>query len=435
MELVILLCFVLLNGFLAASEIALVSSKPGLLAKRARLGKSRSAQRALDLRRNPTRFLSTVQVGITLVGILSGAFGEAAIAHHVRAWLEGFEVVAPYARALSLTIVVLFITVLSLVLGELVPKRIAMHMPERVACFMAAPLTWLSRVTGPVVWALGGTVDAILRLFGVRSGEAPAMTPEEILVLLEQGAREGVLEKSEHGMMSRILRLGDRTVGSVMTPRIDVVWLNTRDPWEVNRLKILRAGHSHFPVADGSVENVRGIVPVKRLLGAMASGDASVNLLYEVRSAPFVPENVTALQALEALKQAGSPMAIVTDEYGGLHGLVTLADIFHAIAGAGVALAPEDQPQSFRRPDGSWLMDGLLPLDDFLEKLEISETGPERPWGIETLGGFVVSRLGRIPREGDSFRWQNYQFEVVDMDRLRVDKVLVTEIAEVAEGV
>ncbi len=421
-QILFVLLLIVANGVFSMSETAVVSARKARLQQRADEGDER-ARRALALSENPNIFLATVQVGITAIGILSGAFGGATIAGGLAARLEGIPALAPYADVLALGLVVLVITYLSLVVGELVPKRIALNDPEGISSLVAGPMSGLSRLSSPVVHILGASTDAALRLLRVRKSEEPPVTDEEIGVLLEQGARAGVFHPEEQELIESVFDFADDYVTALMTPRPDIVWLDLEDPAEENRRKMAESPYSRFPVCRGELDEVVGVVRAKDLLvGALTGRDRGLEGY--LHPALFVPESTPALQMLEEFRRSGEHLALVVDEYGGTEGLVTLQDVLEAIVGHIPSVGEPDDLRVVRRPDGSWLLDGTLPSDELGEVLGIE--GLPAGDGYQTLGGFVLSELGRIPDAGDRFEWGGYRFEVVDMDGRRVDKVLVS---------
>ncbi len=425
MEILVLLLLILFNGLFAMSEMAIVASRRVRLMQASRSG-DRLASAALLLAEHPTRFLSTVQVGITMIGIFAGAFGEAAIARDFEAWLARFPALAPYSRAIAFAVVALSITFLSLVVGELVPKRIALSSPERVARIIAPPMTLLSRLAAPFVYLLSLATDVIVRLLGVRRVTDHAVSEEEVKGLIEQGAQTGVFHETEEELVMRVFRLADRQVGELMVPRLDIDWLPADATVERVRVAVATSSHSHFPVCEGGLDRVVGVVHVKDLVKHGLITD-EVNVRALARPPIFVPETMPALSALEMFRTKGMHIAFVLDEYGSLEGLITLNDIVQGVFGE-VARADEAQePLEVRRRDGSWLLDGMLPVDRLKELLEVMEL-PEEEAGYQTLGGMLMTCLGRVPQAGDEYRWREFRFEVVDMDRRRVDKVMVGRV-------
>lgn len=422
-EIIIIFVLLLANGVFAMAEIAVVSSRKARLKARAAEGSSQAAA-ALALAEEPTRFLSTVQIGITLVGILAGAFGGATLSERLELWFETFPALAPYSTALSLLLVVGAITYFSLVIGELVPKRIALTDPERRAMLMAKPMTALSRLAAPVVWFLTASTNLILKLFGLGKNVDAPPSEEEISQLIEQGTTAGVFHKAERAMVEGVLRLDELPVTEIMTRRTRIVWLNIADAAEVNWRKIVGSGHSHFPVYEGTRDNVIGMVSVKSLWANAAMGLAN-ELRHHLVKPLFVPTSITAVQLLETFKKSGKHLALATDEFGSIQGLVSLIDVMEAIVGDLPEPGDRRTPSAVQREDGSWLVDGAMPLDEFKRRFGIPQLPREGTGAFETLGGFMIDRFGHIPSSGEYFAWNGSRFEVVDMDRHRVDKVLI----------
>jgi putative hemolysin len=429
----ILLVFVLilLNGLFAMSEIAIVSSRRARLVQMADGGQS-GARHALKLASEPTKFLSSVQVGITSIGILNGAIGEAAVASKLRTSFEQVPTIAPYADTLALGIMVVVLTYVSLIVGELVPKRLALTHPEKIASVIARPMQILAAAGRPLVFLLSVSTDTILRLLGVRQVKQPAVTVEEIKVLLEQGAEEGVFEATEHEIVTNVLNLDERHVGSVLTPRSDVVYLDIRDPVEVTREKLRGDVHSVFPLCDGGLDHVLGFARSARALDHLIEkGKLDLSSLAE--PALFVPETMSLMKLLEQFKRTHLPLALVVDEFGDVEGLVSLTDVISAMVGE-LPSEPGEEPSVVRREDGSWLMDGGLDLISVSRTLEAdSLLGDEDMQHYHTLGGLAMLALGRVPKTGDVFKRGDYRFEIVDMDGNRVDRVLISRATESME--
>jgi putative hemolysin len=424
MEIFILLLLTVFNGVLAMSEAAFISSRKTKLQQRADDGNA-GAKAALELLASPSRLLSTVQVGITLIGIVAGAYGGTTLAGTFAPVIARIPTLAPYAHEIAFTIIVLLITYLQLVIGELVPKRLALRSPERIAAFMAFPMQMLSTVAKPLVWLLTVSTDSVLRLFGQRGSHEPPVTDEEIQVLMDEGTRAGVFEEAEQETVRSILNLGDRQVDSLMTPKPDVVWLDLEDPLEETRQKILESPHGRFPVAEGSLDNVVGVVRARDLV--IKPDFTTEDLRSLVQPPLFVPATLSAWQLLEMFKEKRTHMALVVDEYGSLQGVVTLHDILEAIVGDLPSNEEaEDEPWIIRRDDGSYLLDGALPVEEFKELFDLEELPEEDRY--RTVGGLVLAELGRIPSAGESFTFGNLKIEVIDMDGNRIDKVLVTHV-------
>ncbi|MEW6185323.1 MAG: hemolysin family protein [Thermodesulfobacteriota bacterium] len=428
MEILIILLLMILNGLFSMSEMAVIFSRKTRLQQWAREGNTR-ARTALDLAENPNRFLSTLQVGITLIGILAGAFGGTTIARSLEVFLQEIPFLAEYSKALSVGTVVLLLTYLSIVIGELVPKRLALNNAERIALVLALPLFWISRVAHPMVWLLTVSSEWILKLFGYKPSQEPSITEEEIKILIEQGTRDGVFEESEREIVKSVFRLADREVGVLMTPRLEIVWLDQDAPLEENRLKIMENPFSRFPVVQGGLDNVLGVVRAKDLLVQGLSG-RSLDLKEKMSPPLFIPENAPAMHLLELFKKSRPHLALVVDEYGGIQGLITLNDILESIVGEISSRNPSDEPQAVQRDDGSWLVDGMMPIDEFKELFDQGDLPGEGSGHFQTLGGFVMMQMGRVPKASEYFRWQGLRLEVADMDGKRVDKVLISREAD-----
>jgi putative hemolysin len=425
-ELIVISFLIFLNGIFSMSEMAIVSARKNRLQERAELG-NRGAQTALELADNPNRFLSTVQIGITLIGILSGAFGGATLSDEIGRFLARSSWLEPYSKGIGVGVVVLIITYFSLVLGELVPKRIALNNAEGVALRVARPMRWISTFTTPLVSLLSFSTELFLKVIGSRPSEDLAVTEEDVQSMIDQGTALGVFEESEQEMITQVFRLADRRVSTVMTPRPSIIFINDVDE-QANILEMIsQSGYSRFPMFSGTFDNILGIIQVKDLFQRMITGKALD--LKEVLQPPlYIPESMTALEVLERFKETGSEMGLIIDEYGGLIGLVTLNDIMEAIVGdVEVAQAGED-PEIMRREDGSFLVGGMVLLEDLRDILEIRSFPDEEKGYYETLGGMIMTQLGKIPEAGDLYEWEGYTFEVVDMDSRRVDKVLVKRI-------
>lgn len=426
-EFFIVLLLTLANGLFSMSEMAVVSSRKVRLLQQAQRGDVR-AQAALDLANSPNHFLSTVQVGITLVGTITGAFGGAALSRPLADQLKQISEVKPFAEPLAFGAVVLLITYLQLIIGELVPKQVALNNPESIATTMAIPMRFLSKITSPVVHLLSMSTDAVLKVLNIRPSDEPEVTEEEIRVMIQQGTEAGTIEEAEQEMVERVLRFGDRKVSAIMTPRPDIVWLDLEDSYEVNQDKLVNGNHALLPVCQEGLDNVLGITSVNDLLGRCLQKQP-FDLTVDLRQPLFVPENTRSLKVLELFKELGNHFALVVDEYGVVQGLVTLNDILAAIIGEVPSEDDEDEVQPVQREDGSWLLEGSMDIDEVHELLEVAELPGEQRGNYHTLGGFVITYLGRIPKAADHFEWSGLRFEVVDMDKNRVDKVLVTPIS------
>ncbi|GAB1487942.1 hemolysin family protein [Opitutaceae bacterium] len=418
------------NGVFAMSEIAMVSARKAKLRQLADEGDAKAA-RALAIANEPTRFLSTVQVGITLIGTLAGAFGGARVAGNLVAYFETIPFLASYATALGMGIVVVAITLMSVVIGELVPKRLGLTNPERIAMAVSGPMSMVSRIAYPIVHLLTVTTEGILKLFGVRPNQDAPVSEEEVNILIEQGMEAGVFNRAEKEMVAGVLELDQMAVTALMTPRPKMVFINLDDPEETNWRKIVASGHSHFPVYQGNRDHVIGMVAVKAIWANSAFG-LSTNLRNLLTPPVVVPETMMAIQLLEQFKRTGKHIALVADEFGSIQGLVTINDVFEAIVGALPESGRRIAPEAKQREDGSWLIDATLAIDDLKTMLSLDVLPHEDRTDFQTLGGFVMTHFGRIPAAGDFFDHEGWRFEVVDMDRHRIDKVLVTRIAPAA---
>jgi len=427
-DVLIVLLLIAINGVFAMSEIALVSSRKVRLQQWADEG-NRGAAIALKLSGEPTRFLSTIQIGITSTAILSGVFGEAAIASELAEWMRQFPAMVRYADPVSTAVMVVIITFMSLIFGELVPKRVAMHNPELIATVVARPMRYLSKAGAPLVKLLSLTTDTLLRLIGSGKSKEPSITEEEIRVLMEQGAEEGVFERAEQELVENIFRLDDRRLASIMTPRKEIVCLDIEDSAADNHREMRESGYSRFPVCKGNLDQVIGMVSAKDMLNCMLAGE-TIDLAHVVKPPLYVPATQSPMQLLEQFKKTRTHIALVIDEYGELEGLVTMNDVLEAIVGDLPESDLADEDEIVQREDGSWLVDGMLAIDRFKEHFDIDSLLPGEDTGnINTLGGFVMFQLGRVPAVTDHFKWHDLAFEVMDMDRTRVDKVLVRKLS------
>jgi putative hemolysin len=425
----VILLLIVINGIFVMAEMAVVSSRKPRLQQFANEG-SHGAQTALDLATNPDRFLATTQIGITLIAILTGAYGERTLTERLAAEFKDmpqFAQFARYSETIAFAVVVIGITYVSLVVGELLPKRVALHNPERFASAMAGFMNFLSRLCAPLVVLISGSTRVIMSALRLRPPEGPPVTEEEIKVMMEQGTEAGVFEEAEHDIVKSIFKLGDRAVSALMRPRRDVVWLDIEDPFVENQKKLASSLYSRFPVAQGSLDNVLGIVQTKDLLTRCLAG-SKMDLRENLRPPLFVPEGLPALRLLEMFKKSRTHMALVVDEYGGVEGLVTLNDILEDLVGEVASVDMPEERQIYQRPDGSWLIDGKLQVDDLKETLKIPKLPDEESGSYQTLGGLMMLQVGRVPVTGDSFETDGYRFEVVDMDGKRVDKVLVSKL-------
>lgn len=423
-EVIVIFLLLVANGIFAMSEIAVVTARKSRLQELANNGKAR-ARAALELANAPNPFLSSVQIGITLVGILAGAFGGGALTEWIAAQLNTIPVISPYSRSIALGIVVLGITYFSVIIGELVPKRLALGHPETIAMLMAPPMRLLLKVCAPVVHLLSFSTDLVFRLFGKKLDEQTSVTEEEVRTLVRQGTAAGVFEELEQDMVEAVFQLGDKSARALMTPRTQIVWLDVNDTVERIRAKLSDSGHSRFPVCTGSLDNVVGVVQAKDLLASVLS-DKTVNPQASMQQPAFVPRGMPALQVLDHIKQSGSHIVLVVDEYGGIEGLLTHHDILEAIAGDMPLGKTPPEPKAVQRKDGSWLLDGMLSIDEFKEIFHLDSLPGEKKDTFQTLGGFIFTQMGRVPSASEQFEWNGLRFEVVDMDGKRIDKVLVS---------
>ncbi len=419
LELVIALALVALNGVFALSELAIVSARRPRLKAMAEQGRA-GAKTALGLMEDSGRFLSTVQIGITLVGILAGAFSGAALGSRLTQILMAEGVPAGAAEPLGFGLVIGLITYLSIVIGELVPKQLALRHPEGIACAMAPLMLVLSKAAAPAVWLLNASTRLIFGLFGPSSGEGTTVTEEEIKMLVGEAESAGVIEEEERRMISGVLRLGGRTVRGLMTPRTDVDWIDVNEDAEAIRSILMETPHSRLPVSEGSPDNIIGVVQSRALLAALLS-DQPLDVRAHVQSAPIIPDTLYALDALAVLRDSEVPMALVHDEYGHFEGVVTPADALEAIVGAFRSDGEAPEPNAVRREDGSWLLAGSMAVDEMADILGV--TLPE-PRSYHTVGGLVISELEHLPSTGEQVDVLGWRFEVVDLDERRIDKVL-----------
>ena len=425
LQLLFVFLLIIVNGFFAMAEIALVASRKARLQPLAEAGNP-GAQAALELKADPSRLLSTVQIGVTVIAILSGTFGQATLGEALQQQLETYEgFLARYAHAASMAVMVIAISYFSLILGELVPKRIALAHTERIAAALARIMRAIARAGAPIEWFLSASTNLELRLLPMRNPRAAPVTDEEISFMLREGVATGHIAEAETAIVEMALRLGDRRASAVMTPRTQVESLDLDDPEEENRRKIRDSAYSRFPVVQGGSQQVLGIVQAKDLLIA-ALGGRPFDLRAATRPPLYLPNTVTVLRVLEAFKTSGEPMALVVDEYGDLEGLVTQSDILEALVGDIAGSADADQ-RVVRREDGTWLIDGMVGLDELKQVLGISHL-PGEDADFHTLGGYVMARLNRVPMVADRVMAADYRFEVVKMDGRRVDRVLVSPV-------
>ena len=428
MDFAFLAFLILLNGVFAMSEMALTA------ARRTRLqvmleAHEAGAQAAIDLHENPTKFLSVVQVGITSIGILNGIVGDAAFSAPFANWLQHtFPIQARAADITATAMVVVVITFMTIIFGELVPKRFGLMYPEKVARLVARPMEWLSLITRPFVKLLSWCTEATLRLFGIRGGPDRSVTEEEIAASLEEGLDAGVIEAQEHQMVRNVFRLDDRQVGSMMIPRAEIVWFDVAASAADVLRTISDQEHSRYPVCRGGLEDVLGVVSAQSLLQQVMQG-GEVSLQDKLQPSVFVPETLSGMELLEHFRASSAQLVFVVDEYGEVQGMITVRDVLEAITGE-FTTPTDDSSWAVQRDDGSWLFDGLIPVPELKDRLDLRELPEEDRGRYNTLAGMVMLLLGRLPHTADSVEWEGWRFEVVDLDGKRVDKVLAARLPE-----
>ena len=412
----------ILNGLLAMAETALLSARKARLQNAINKGNTR-VETALRLMENPNQFLSVIQIGITSINLLIGALTGATLGVWIDSQLDHYPTLEPYSAIIGLLVGILPVTYLALVFGELVPKRLALRNPEAVSSTVAGPMLFFSRIFSPIVRFLSFSTETVLRVIGVKASDEPSVTEEEIQLLIDQGTQAGVFEAAEQDMVEGVFSLGDQRVYSIMTPRTDIVWLDIEDSVEEIRAKISQSEFSRFPVRQGTLDMILGVVKARDLLLPSLAGE-KIKLKDLLRPAFYIPETMFAARALEIFKEKGTEMLLIIDEFGGLQGLLTITDIVEEIVGQ----IEIEEPQATQRQDGSWLLDGMLEVDEFKEIFNLRILPHEDEY--ETLSGFMMVSLGRVPQTADHFEWQGLNFEVIDMDGHRVDKVLVTTLPQ-----
>lgn len=423
MDVAILLALIAVNALFAMAEVALLTARRGKLQKMLESG-DRQAAAALELGEDPNRFLSTIQIGITTIGILNGVVAESALSAPLAIWLEDVGVAHSTSGWLASTLIVVLITYASIVLGELVPKRIGQSNPEPIARLVARPMLMLARIARPLVRLLSGSTQILLRLFGIRQSANQVVTEEEIHALLEEGSDAGIIEHSEHQMVRNVFRLDDRQITSLMVPKSDIIYLDLDEPLNENLQRIQDSEHSRFPVCRSGFDEVLGIINAKVLLAQTLRGE-NPDFKSDLQAAVFVPESLTGMELLEHFKSSGVQMAFVIDEYGEIQGIITLQDLIEAIAGE---FKPDDHDDAWAiaRADGSWLLDGIIPVPELKDCLKLKELPEEDKGRYNTLSGMLMLLMGRIPSAGEVVEWDSWRFEVVDMDGKRIDKVIAS---------
>lgn len=419
MEIFILVGLILLNGLFTMSEIALVSARKPRLETQAEKGDEK-ARAALKLSNNPEIFLSAAQIGITLIAILTGVYSGEKFSRDLQPFVEQVAILRPYADTISTTLIVILVTFLSIVFGELIPKRIGLLNAERIAKFVARPMKAFATFTHPIVWLLNKTSNLFFKLFNIRSTRDDNVTEDEIKAIITEGTESGSIEEEEKEMIERIFHLGDRNITSLMTHRSDIIWFDLSDNEEKIREKIVHEPHSVYPICDGSIDNIKGMVSIKDLYII----DDFTLFKDIVQPAMFVPENNTAYQVMEKFKESGQHSCFIVDEYGSLQGMITLNDILEAIVGDIPTTGMQDY-EIVQREDGTYLVDAQIPFYDFLSRFEKADWASEEEYAFDTLAGCILQELERIPLTGDKLHWRGFEFEVMDMDGHRIDKVLV----------
>lgn len=427
MEIIILLGLIILNGLFVMSEIALVSARKTRLETMAEKG-DRKAEGALKLSNNPDLFLSAAQIGITLIAILTGVYSGEKFGDRLAPFFEKFDFLKNYAHSIATTVVVIIVTFLSIVFGELIPKRIGLARAERIAKAVARPMVIFSKITHPFVWLLNKTSNGFFKVFNIRSAKDESVTEEEIKAIISEGTEHGAIEEEEQEMIERIFHLGDRNITSLMTHRSDIIWFDLNDNEETVRDKIVKEPHSVYPICDGSIDNIKGMVSIKDLYII----DDFTKFKDVVQTAMFVPENNTAYQVMEKFKETKQHSCFIVDEYGSLQGMITLNDILEAIVGDIPQTGIEDY-EIVEREDGTFLVDAQIPFYDFLSRFDKADWASDEEYSFDTLAGCILQELERIPQTGDKLSWRGFDFEVIDMDGHRIDKVLVKPSQEIID--
>ena len=427
-SIVIIVVLIVVNGIFSMSELAVVSSRKGKLQKMYNDGK-KHAKTAIDLMENPNQFLSTIQIGITLIGILTGAFGGATLSDPLNAIISPY---IPYSEIVSTIVVVIITTYLSLVVGELVPKRVALNNPENIAVKVAKWMRLLSKASGPFVVILSKSTNGLLRLMGISHEENNAITEEEIELMIEEGRVEGTIEKEEEDIIKRVFKLDDQKVDMIMTPRNEIVWIDLEDTPEENQNKIIESKRSIFPVASGELDDFIGVVQAKDILSVLFK-EEDLEIEDIIKDPLVVPENLEALELVKQFKENKEyvHMSLVVDEFGSLTGLITLNDLLEGIVGDIPGIDETDDPIAIKRNDDSWLIDGRYQIDRFKELFDFDGEFPdEKEDNFTTIAGFILSYCGKIPTDGETFKWDRFCFEIMDMDGHQIDKILVTDLGD-----
>jgi len=427
MEIFILVGLILFNGLFTMAEIALVSARKARLENMAEKGNEKAAA-ALKLSSNPEIFLSAAQIGITLISIITGVYSGDKFSEYLQPYVEKVDFMQPYARTISTTIIVIIVTFLSIVFGELIPKRIGLLNAERIATFVAGPMRGFARITHPIVWLLNKTSNLFFILFNIKRTKDETVTEEEIKAIITEGTESGSIEEEEKELIERIFHLGDRNITSLMTHRSDIIWFDVNDNEQIVRDKIVVEPHSVYPICEGTIDNIKGMVSIKDLYII----DDFTRFKDIVQPALFVPENNTAYQVMEKFKETKQHYCFIVDEYGSLQGMITLNDILEAIVGDIPQTGIQDY-EIVQRADGTYLVDAQIPFYDFLSRFGKADWASEEEYGFDTLAGCILQELERIPQTGDRLEWRGFDFEVIDMDGHRIDKVLVKPSQEIIE--
>ena len=423
-EITVIILLILINGLLAMSELAIVSSRKSKLQKMANDGK-KHANTVIELIEDPNQFLSTIQIGITLIGILAGAFGGATLAEPISQYLT---FLGQYSTLISMIIVVIIITYLSLVIGELVPKRVALNNPEKIAVNSAKYMKIFSRICGPLVIVLSKSTNFVLKIIGVETDKVSVVTEDEIKMLIEEGIEDGTIEKEEEDIIKRVFRLDDQKVDMLMTPKNEIIWIDLEEDLEESKKRIIESERSIFPVAEGDLDQVLGVVQTKDILSSILK-EENFDIKHHLKNPLMVPENLPSLELLKLFKENLKyvHIALVVDEYGSVEGLITLNDVLEGIVGDIPGIDEMDEPTAIERKDGSWLIDSGYPIAKFKELFDIEKLDEEEEDQFTTLAGFILSYLNKIPDTGEEFSWENFDFEIIDKDGHHIDKILVTE--------
>jgi len=427
MDIAIIVLLIFMNGMFAMAEIALLTARRNRLQALARRG-DKAAVAALELSNTPTRFLSTVQVGITSIGILNGIVGEATLAKPLASMLQRLGIGAETSALGATALVVIGLTYLTIVIGELVPKRLAQLHPEGIARFLARPVGILASLTRPFVWLLSASTERILRLLGAAGSGSTALTKEDIQAMLREGSRTGLIEQDEHAMVRNVFQLDERQIASLMTPRSEIVYLDLAEPLAKGMAELIDSNHSRFLVCRDGLDDVLGIITAKRLLRLHIAGSMD-SIQEHLQPVIYVPESLTGLSLLQQFRESGVQIVIVVDEYGEILGLITLQDVLEALAGEFRPRDPEDV-WAVMREDGSWLLDGLIPVPELKDRLSLRHVPGEDTARYNTLAGMLMWVIGKVPRTGDIAQWEQWRFEVVDIDGHRIDKVLASRMPE-----